>query len=218
MEYRVLGSLEVVEGRGRRVSLGGARQQGVLASLIPRVGRTIPLQRLVSRLRRQLRASAIESRHGGYALMLDAHQLDLARFERIASEGREALAAGEYKRAERLRREALPRWRGPALSGLPSRTLRRDAKLLEERRSAGAGGPAPDHLGSGRERQLVAELQPLVGEHPIRERLRALPMLAPYCSGRQREALDLYREPVACSPSSSSWSRARSPVSSSGAC
>ena len=184
MKYRVLGSPEVVDGRGRRVPLGGARQQSVLASLTLRTTRTIPL----------------------------------ARFERIASEGREALAAGEYKRAERLRREALPRWRGPALSGLPSRTLRRDAKLLEERRSAGAGGPAPDHLGSGRERQLVAELQPLVGEHPIRERLRALPMLAPYCSGRQREALDLYREPVACSPSSSSWSRARSPVSSSGAC
>ena len=130
MEYRVLGSLEVVDGRGLPLALGGARQQSVLASLILRAGRTVPLQRLVeelwekppktagktvqvyvSRLRRQLEAGAIESRRGGYALVLDGNQLDLARFEQIAGEGREALGAGDCERAATLLRDALALWR-----------------------------------------------------------------------------------------------------------
>jgi DNA-binding SARP family transcriptional activator len=101
MEYRVLGSFEVLDGSGQPLSLGGARQQTVLASLVLRAGRTVPLQRLVdelwetppetaaktvqvyvSRLRHQLEPGAIKSRPGGYALMLDGDQLDLARFVR----------------------------------------------------------------------------------------------------------------------------------------
>ena len=86
MEYRVLGSLEVLDGAGQRVPLGGARQQTVLGSLLLRVGETVSLERLVdelwekppetaaktvqvyvSRLRRILSPRAIESRSGGYA-------------------------------------------------------------------------------------------------------------------------------------------------------
>jgi class 3 adenylate cyclase/tetratricopeptide (TPR) repeat protein len=213
MEYRVLGSLEVVDGSGRRLPLGGARQQTVLASLVLRAGRTVPLQRLVdelwekppetaaktvqvyvSRLRSQLEAGAIESRHGGYALMLDGDQLDLAQFEQISGEGREALAAGDCERAAQLLHDALALWRGPALSGLPSEMLRREAERLEELRLQALEDRLEADLGRGRERDVVAELQPLVAEHPFRERLHALLMLALYRSGRQTEALDVYRE------------------------
>jgi class 3 adenylate cyclase len=213
MEYRVLGSLEVVDGSGRRLSLGGARQQTVLASLILRAGRTVPLERLVeelwekppetaaktvqvyvSRLRRELDAGAIESRRGGYSLVLDGDQLDLARFEQIAGEGRTALVAGDCERAAQLLRDALALWRGPALSGLSSETLRREAERLEELRLQALEDRLEADLGLGRERDVVAELQPLVAEHPFRERLRAQLMLALYRSGRQTEALEVYRE------------------------
>jgi class 3 adenylate cyclase len=213
MEYRVLGSLEVVDGRGRRLPLGGARQQSVLASLILKAGRTVPLQRLVeelwetppktaektvqvyvSRLRRQLNAGAIESRRGGYALVLDGDHLDLAQFEQIADEGRKALRAGDCERAARLLRDALALWRGPALSGLSSQTLEREAERLEELRLQALEDRLEADLGRGRERDVVAELQPLVAAHPFRERLRAMLMLGLYRSGRQTDALDVFRE------------------------
>ena len=213
MEYRVLGSLEVVDGRGLPLALGGARQQSVLASLILRAGRTVPLERLVeelwekppktagktvqvyvSRLRRQLEARAIESRPGGYALVLDGDQLDLARFEQMSGEGHEALGAGDCERAATLLRDALALWRGPALSGLQSPTLCREAERLEELRLQALEDRLEADLGRGHERAVVAELQPLVAEHPFRERLRGLLMLALYRSGRQTEALDVYRE------------------------
>ena len=115
MEYRVLGPLEVLDAGGRKLSLGGAMQQGVLASLLLRSGRTVALERLIddlwdeppetatptirayiSRLRRELPSGTIESRPGGYALILDSRELDLETFEHRSGEGQAALAAGEY--------------------------------------------------------------------------------------------------------------------------
>src|ERR1043166_8677967 len=126
MEYRVLGSLEVLDRSGHRLPLGGVRQQTVLASLLLSAGSTVPLERLVddvwekppqtaaktvqvyvSRLRHELEPHAIESRPGGYALVLDGDELDLAQFEQIASRGRAALAGGDYPRSAQLLRDAL---------------------------------------------------------------------------------------------------------------
>jgi class 3 adenylate cyclase len=213
MEYRVLGSLEVLDGSGRQVPLGGARQQTVLGSLLLRAGRTVSLERLVdelwetppetaaktvqvyvSRLRRLLAPGAIESRAGGYALVLDGDRLDLTQFESLADEGRAALGAGQADRAAQLLREALALWRGPALGGLAAEALRREAESLEESRLQVLEDRLDADLARGRERAIVPELQALVAEHPFRERLRGQLMLALYRTGRQTEALEVYRD------------------------
>ena len=176
MEYRVLGSLEVLDRSGHRLPLGGARQQTVLASLLLRAGRTVPLERLVdelwekppqkaaktveayvSRLRHELEPRAIESRPGGYALVLDGDKLDLADFEQIAAEGRAALAAGDCERAAELLHDALALWRGPALSGLASDALRSEAERLEEMRLQVLEDRLEADLGRGLAREVVAE-------------------------------------------------------------
>jgi DNA-binding SARP family transcriptional activator/DNA-binding beta-propeller fold protein YncE len=213
MEYRLLGPLEVLDGSGHKLPLAGARQQSVLAALLLRAGQTVAVERLVdqlweeppataartvqvyvSRLRKELREGAIESRPGGYALLLNGDRLDLRAFEQAAEEGRAALASGDCERAAQLLREALALWRGPALAGLPSEALRREAERLEELRLQVLENRLEADLRRGRHREVVPELQALVAERPFRERLRAQLMLALYRSGRQGDALGLYRE------------------------
>src|ERR1700747_360937 len=139
MEYGVLGPREVLDGSGEKLALGGAMQQSVLASLLLRAGKTVALDRLIddlwdeppetaaptiqahlSRLRHELPKGAIESRRGGYRLVLDGAELDLEMFERQAGAGNTALATGDHEQAADLLREALALWRGPALVGLNS--------------------------------------------------------------------------------------------------
>ena len=48
-------------------------------------------------------------------------------------------------------------------------------------------------LACGRHAELVGELEALVAEHPLRERLRRQLVLALYRGGRQAEALEAYR-------------------------
>jgi YVTN family beta-propeller protein len=213
MEYRVLGPLEVLDENGQKLRLGGTRQQSVLASLLLRAGQTVALDRLVdelweeppatasrtvqayvSRLRHELPAGAIQSRPGGYTFIADGAELDLDTFERRAEAGHAALAADEYERAASLLREALALWRGPALAGLKSTALRREAERLEELRLSVLEDRIEADLGSARHGEIVPELTALVAEHPLRERLRAQLMRALYRSGRPGDALALYRE------------------------
>jgi predicted ATPase/DNA-binding SARP family transcriptional activator len=213
MEYRLLGPLEVLDGSGHRVRLAGVRQQSVLASLLLRAGQTVALDRLVdelweeppataprtvqayiSRLRHELPDGAIESRPGGYAIVLDDGELDVDVFENRAADGRSALAAGKYEQAASLLGEALDLWRGPPLAGLTSEALRREAERLEEERLQALEDRLEADLARGQHREVVPELQMLVAEHPFRERSRAQLMRALYRSGRQTEALDCYRE------------------------
>jgi YVTN family beta-propeller protein len=213
MEYRLLGPLEVLDGSGQKLPLAGARQQSVLAALLLRAGQTVAVERLVdqlweeppltaartvqayvSRLRKELRAGAIESRPGGYALLLNGDHLDLHAFEQAAEDGRAALASGDCERAAQLLRQALALWRGPALAGLASEALRREAERLEEQRLQVLEDRLEAELRVGRHRRVVPELRALIDEHPFRERPRAQLMLALYRSGRSGEALAMYRE------------------------
>jgi YVTN family beta-propeller protein len=214
MEFRLLGSLEVLV-EGRELSLGGARQRAVLAILLLHRGEVVSVDRIVdelwgerlpdtatktvqvyvSRLRKELGEGVLVTRGGGYVLEVDADDVDAHRFERLASEGRDALDQGDPRAAAATLREALELWRGPPLTDLAYESFaQNEIARLEELRLDALENRVEADLALARHTELVGELEALVAEHPTRERLRGQLMLALYRSGRQSEALESYRD------------------------
>jgi len=199
MEFRILGPLEVFEN-GRRLDVGGAKQRALLAILLlhanevvstdrlidalweddaPETGRKA-LQVYVSQLRKTLGKERIATRSPGYRLQVEPDELDLSRVQRLLDNGQAA--------------EALALWRGPALADFSyERFAHGEITRLEDLRLVCLEARIVDDLGCGRHAAVVGELEALVREHPLRERLRAQLMLALYRSGRQAEALEAYQ-------------------------
>src|SRR6185503_4349251 len=97
--------------------------------------------------------------------------------------------------AGELFRQALAMWRGRTLTGLELEAAgRHEIEQLEELKMTGLMDRIDCDLALGRHEQLIGELNRLVSEHPLRERLRAQQMLALYRADRQAEALDAYRQ------------------------
>jgi predicted ATPase/DNA-binding SARP family transcriptional activator len=220
LDVRVLGPVEVV-GPDGPIELRPGLSRVLLLALVVRAGRAVPadvlveqlwgdhppenpansLQVNVSYLRRQLRPVtdriAIERQGNGYRVAVDLDAIDAHRFER-AIEGA-AAAAGEVRSAAGVERllaavdEALAAWRDTPFAdaaGLPFTEA--DAARLEELRLVALEQRA-ELLGLlGRHAEAVAWLQPLVAEHPLRERLWALLVTALYRDGRQADALRAY--------------------------
>lgn len=216
MEFRVLGPLEVVDGDDR-LDLGSNRQQTVLAVLLLEPNRGVTIGRLVeavygdnppntSRSQVQICISAMRrlfAKHGepgiittqstAYALKADLESIDSHRFQRLTAEARRARENGEFEDAVRVYREALALWRGPALEGIESRFVQSSAGRLAENRITANEDCLQLELDLGHHHELVSELTTLVDEYPLRERLRGQLMVALYRSGRQVEALQVYR-------------------------
>jgi DNA-binding SARP family transcriptional activator len=211
VEFRILGPLEVVE-RGRVLTLGGPRQRALLALLLTRANEVVSTDRLIdelwgaqaasaaantlqfhiSRLRKRLAPSeAILTQEPGYVIRVRPDELDLFRFERLVEE---AQRAGPED-AARLLREALALWRGPALADVAHESFAQaEIVRLEELRLVALERRVDADMARGHYQELVAELERLVREHPLRERLREQLMVALYGSGRQADALDAYRQ------------------------
>ncbi|ACZ89946.1 BTAD domain-containing putative transcriptional regulator [Streptosporangium roseum] len=212
----VLGAMEVRDTAGDPIAVGGTQVRALLAMLAFDAGRVVTAERLidglygeeppgnaanalqsqVSRLRRLLgRGGAVEFHPAGYRLAVRPEDVDAHRFERLALEGRRALAAGDRPRAVTLLREALALWRGPALPDAgDAPSVRAQATRLEEMRLAVVEERVEAELAAGAHRTLVAELRDLVAAHPLREGLRGQLIRALYGSGRQAEALAAYEE------------------------
>jgi DNA-binding SARP family transcriptional activator/ABC-type transport system substrate-binding protein len=209
-QFRVLGRLEA-DVDGRPVDLGGTRQRAVLAVLLVHANEPVPTDRVVtdvwgedapptaaktaqvyvSRLRRALGDDAIETTQAGYVLRAPPGAVDEHEVEALRSRAREA-TAGE---AGTLLREALALWRGSPYADLRYEdALQAEIARLEELRAATVEERIDADLAAGRAGELVPELEALVREHPLRERLRGFLMLALYRSGRQSEALEVYRD------------------------
>jgi len=210
--YRFLGPLEVNVG-ATPLALGRRQQQALLAVLLLRVNRPVSTDELVellwperrpgkplasiqgyiSGLRKLLGSETIETVGGGYRLNAELEDLDTHRFATLLAEGEDALASAPGLARSRLE-SALELWRGPALAGFAYETWALDERnRLEELRLVARERLAEARMSLGEHAELVGELETLVREQPLRERLRAQLMLALYRSGRQAEALEEYR-------------------------
>ena len=218
MELRILGSFEVCDDSGRGVKLPAGRERALLAVLLLHRGEVVStdalvdalwgetppstatkaLQGYVSHLRRLLdeagRGRALETQPPGYLLRVDDDRVDAFRFEALAARGWRELES-EPDTALATFEEALALWRGPALSEFAfAEFAQPEIRRLEELRLETVEGRIEAILRLGRHGAVVAELGTLVEAHPLRERLRGQLMLALYRSGRQADALEVYRE------------------------
>ena len=214
MEFRILGPLEVWDG-GCEVSLGGRKPRALLALLLLHPNEVVSADRLidelwgedsperaagalrvnVSRLRKALPPDVLTTRSPGYVIRVEPDDLDLHRFERLVDEARGLRARGLAADASERLREALSLWRGPALADFAYESFAQAAiARLEEIRLAAVELRIDADLALGRHDELVGELEALVAEQPLRERLRGYLMTALYRSGRQAEALDAYKD------------------------
>jgi predicted ATPase/DNA-binding SARP family transcriptional activator len=148
----------------------------------------------VSRLRGALADGTVVACPPGYALDVDTDRVDATRFERLLRDGRDALGRGAAGLAAERLRAALALWRGPALADVADEgLLAREAQRLEELRLVAREESIEARLALGRHAELVAELEGLVAEQPLRERLWRQLVVALYRNGRQADALDAYR-------------------------
>src|SRR3954452_14635524 len=183
MEFRVLGTLEVLDG-DQPVDLGGPKQRALLGALLLDANRVVSRDRLidalwdedptatadkalqvyVSQLRKLLGRQRLETQAPGYVLRVDPEDLDLGRFHRLRSEGR--------------LQEALALWRGPPLADIAhQRFAQPEVARLEELRVSCVEERVDRDLERGAHVELVGEIEALVAEHPLRERFRAQLML-----------------------------------------
>jgi streptogramin lyase len=128
-----------------------------------------------------------------YLLRLDGDGLDAVHFRRLAGDARALAADGDAAEADRRYREALALWRGPPLADVQFESFaRNEVERLDEERVAAVMDRIDCDLALGGHDAVVPELEALVRQYPLRERLRAQLMLALYRSGRQADALAAY--------------------------
>jgi YVTN family beta-propeller protein len=209
IEFRLLGPLEVAAD-GRLLPIGSGRPRALLAALLLDANRVVPRPRLidalwgdhpperaanalqvyVSQLRKVIGRDRIETRPSGYLIHVDEGELDLGRFLRLVEDARESSSAD----SARGLREALQLWRGPPFADLGDLPfVEAERRRLDELRLSALERRVEADIELGLHADVVAELESLVHEHPLRERVRGQLMLALYRSGRQAEALEVYR-------------------------
>jgi predicted ATPase/DNA-binding SARP family transcriptional activator len=214
MKFRVLGPMEVSRG-DQALGLGGAKQRALLAILLIDANHVVGLERLadllwrdeppptsdhiievyVSQLRRALEPGGapyhtLVRKPSGYVLQVAPDAVDSAEFQDLV----EAAKSATPEQAEAQLTRALSMWRGPALADFAGEPFAAgEAARLNELRLHAREERIEAELALGRHGRLIGELQALVEEHPLRERLCGQLMLALYRSGRQAEASDLYQ-------------------------
>jgi DNA-binding SARP family transcriptional activator len=208
LEFKLLGPLEVRSDEGA-IRISAPQQRALLALLVLRANQVVPtdtladllwnesppaearasLQNAVARLRKALGPSLLLTEPPGYRLSVDGAQVDVTEFERRIARAR-GLDADERARLLRL---ALGQWRGDPLPDLAdSAWAAEEIRRLEELRLTAVEELMDAELELGGGVELVPELERLVREHPLRERLSGQLMLALYRSGRQKEANDAF--------------------------
>jgi predicted ATPase/DNA-binding SARP family transcriptional activator len=220
--FGLLGPLQARRD-GVVLQLGGRKQRAVLALLVAEAGSTVSVDRIadalwgervpagyittlqtyVFHLRevlepervRGVTAKVLVTELGGYRLLVRNGGVDATRFEELVADGRQLLVRAEYEGACARLTEALALWRGPVLSDLAD--LEFVAPLsgrLQQLRLDASETRLEALLGLGRHAEVATEAGDLIAQHPLRERLYELRMLALFRCGRQAEALTSFTD------------------------
>jgi DNA-binding SARP family transcriptional activator len=217
LSFGLLGELEIRDG-DREVRINTGKLRVMLAVLLLRAGKAVSLEELTVRLwdddppnaaRGTLQAYAMRLRRAlgdngreprliltrspGYTIDAGEGSVDVVRFHLLLGAARAAGLRGDLPVEGARLDEALRLWRGPALSGIQSESLRRDVvpRLVEERLRAWERRIEID-VRLGRHAELIGELTSLTREYPLREGFWGLLMSALHRSGRQAEALNAF--------------------------
>ena len=214
MEVRLFGELEAVQA-GVSVPVRGAKQRALLALLALQRGKPVSSDRLIdhlwgdgevakpanalqaqiAQLRRSLGSAAIVTSEGGYALGIGPDDVDVVRFEQLVATGRRLVEEGEVALASTALGEALALRRGEPLAEFAYAGFADVERAhLDELTLVAIEARAGADLVLGLHGELIGELEALCREHPLRERLWELLILALYRAGRQAEALRAYTE------------------------
>ena len=210
MQIRLLGHVEASLDE-RPVALGGAKQRAVLAMLGLEANRPVTADRLIEglwgeepppsaakmvqnyvwRLRKALGADGgaeIVTRGRAYELQIDRELVDACGSSGSSARRRANGDAGDAAR------QALALFRGEPLADIADEPFAgAEIRRLEELRLTAAELAIDADLAAGRHQEVVGEIEALLADNPLRERLHAQRMLALYRCGRQAEALEAYR-------------------------
>jgi WD40 repeat protein/DNA-binding SARP family transcriptional activator len=218
MRFGVLGPLEV-RADGEQIAIKGIKERRLLGLLLSRANSVVPVDDIFEalwgtelppsaaksvqvyavRVRKMLEpngrpaeGSLVSRRGAGYMLRAARDQVDALRFADLVARAREAAGARDI--AVPMLREALGLWRGSAYADFQDTLFgAAEAARLEEMRLAAVEARIDADLALGRHTEVIAELEGLVREHPLRERLWAQLMIAFYRGGRQSDALLAFR-------------------------
>ena len=215
--FRVLGPLDVTGPRGA-VRLNSSRERTILAVLALNANRLVAAQRLVdaiwaeappamareqiyiciSHLRRALARAGlpdrIATRHPGYLLRVLQDELDLHAFEQRVDAATSAAKSGRpVGELATVLHSALEVFPGEPFADVDSQLVRSAAVHLLERRMSVVEERIDAETRMNLHHEVLDELAALVAEYPLRERLRALQMIALHRAGRRAEALAAYQ-------------------------
>ncbi len=214
MEVNLFGELEVARA-GVPTPVRGGKQRALLALLALNRGAPVSADRLIDQLwedgqaakpanalqaqigqlRRTLGADSIVTSEAGYALAVRPEEIDVVRFEQVVAKGQRLIEEGDATQGSAVLGEALELRRGEPLAEFAyAEFARAERAHLEELTAVAVEARAEADLTLGRHGELVDLLESLCLQHPLRERLWELRMLALYGAGRQAEALRAYAE------------------------
>jgi predicted ATPase/DNA-binding SARP family transcriptional activator len=215
LEFHVLGPLRIVRG-GTEVELNAPMQRKLLLRLLLDVNHMVSRDQLqeslwpwaeddkssalrfhIAKLRDAIdpgRADVIATEGSGYRLSAQPDQVDSERFMRDLGKG-QSMIDDDPARALRVLESALGMWVGSPYADAEFEDFARpEIRRLEEGRMRAHEGRIEAMLRLGLHEEILADLEKLVREHPLRERLRGQQMLALYRSGRSAEALRAYSD------------------------
>lgn len=218
LQYRALGALTVADD-GDDVHVGGSRQRRLVAMLLvhrnsvvsadqlseavfagePTPGAHTTLRSYVARLRKVTdgngSGSRVVTQAPGYMLQVPDDAFDIARFERLVSDGRSRLARDDAVAASSELREALALWRGEAYAEFADEDWARpEVQRLGELHLSAYEQLVDAELACGRAAEMIPQLETLVAEHPLREVSRGQLMVALYRTGRPVDALRAFQD------------------------